>query len=71
MSNAMTLRQMTSQELYAWGAENVAYVAKVEANGSIAYAIHSADGTRLALAPSRDLAFAAAKQHELEPVSVH
>jgi hypothetical protein len=71
MSNMMSPKEMSAQDLFAWGAENVAYVARVEANGSIAYAIHSADGTRLAIAPSRDLAFAAAKQHELEVVSVH
>jgi hypothetical protein len=71
MSNMMSPKEMSAHELFAWGAENVAYIARVEANGSIAYAIHSADGTRLAIAPSRDLAFAAAKQHELEAVSVH
>jgi hypothetical protein len=36
-----------------------------------AYAIYLADGTQLAIAPSREVAFAAVRQHELEPASVH
>ena len=35
------------------------------------YAVHSADGERLAVVTDREAAFAAAVAHELEPVSVH
>ncbi|MEM9014752.1 MAG: DUF1150 family protein [Pseudomonadota bacterium] len=35
------------------------------------YSVHSADGSRIALVGDRDLAFAAARQHEMNPVSVH
>lgn len=35
------------------------------------YSIHDEAGNRLGLAPGRDLAFLAARQHELTPVSVH
>lgn len=35
------------------------------------YAVHSADGERLAVMIDRETAFAAAVAHELEPVSVH
>ena len=35
------------------------------------YAVHGADGERLAVMLDRDSAFAAAVAHELEPVSVH
>lgn len=38
---------------------------------AILYALHSADGSRIALMGDRDLAFAAARQHEMTPVSVH
>lgn len=38
---------------------------------TILYALHAADGVRLALAGDRDLAFAAARQNEMTPVSVH
>lgn len=35
------------------------------------YGIHDGQGNRIGLAPARELAFAAARQHELTPVSVH
>lgn len=35
------------------------------------YAVHGADGERLAVMMDRESAFAAAVAHELEPVSVH
>lgn len=37
----------------------------------ILYAVHGADGERLAVMTDRATAFAAAVAHELEPVSVH
>ena len=35
------------------------------------YAVHSADGSRLAVLTDKDSAFAAAVSHDLVPVSVH
>ena len=35
------------------------------------YSVHSSDGQRIALVGDRALAFAAARQHEMNPVSVH
>ncbi len=35
------------------------------------YAIHAADGTRLAVMDNRDAAYGAAVENELVPVSVH
>ena len=35
------------------------------------YAVHGADGARLAIVTDRDTAYAAALAHELTPVSVH
>lgn len=35
------------------------------------YSVHASDGERIALVGNRDLAFAAARQHEMNPVSVH
>lgn len=35
------------------------------------YAVHGADGERLAIMIDRETAFATAVAHELEPVSVH
>lgn len=35
------------------------------------YSVHASDGQRIALVGDRALAFAAARQHEMNPVSVH
>lgn len=37
----------------------------------VLYSVHSAEGERIALVGDRDLAFAAARQYEMNPVSVH
>ncbi len=37
----------------------------------ILYAVHGADGSRLAILTDRDSAYAAARANELAPVSVH
>ena len=37
----------------------------------VLYALHGADGSRLAVLSDRDSAYAAALAHELTPVSVH
>ena len=38
---------------------------------SILYALHADDGSRIALMSDREIAFAAARQHEMTPLSVH
>ncbi|MEM1103929.1 MAG: DUF1150 family protein [Pseudomonadota bacterium] len=35
------------------------------------YAVHTVDGERIAVLGDREAAFVAARQHEMEPVSVH
>lgn len=58
-------------------ASDVMEDAHIEAQGveidpeQILYAVHGADGERLAVMLDRETAFAAAAAHELEPVSVH
>lgn len=42
-----------------------------EATGDDLYSIHDESGLRVGIAPGRDVAFLAARQHELTPVSVH
>jgi hypothetical protein len=63
--------QLSSTEFTALGVGAIAYVKEVTADGKTAFAIHGADGTPLALAANRDLAFAVVRQNELEPLSVH
>ncbi len=43
---------------------------QIDADATL-YSVHDEDGERLALVGDRDLAFAAARQHEMTPVSVH
>ena len=39
--------------------------------GTTVYAVHAADGRPLAVVNNRDAAFIAARQYNMEPVSVH
>lgn len=64
-------RAMTAQDLALWGMEDVAYIKRVTINDEIGWSIHGADGANIGLTHDRDLAFAAVRQQELEPVSVH
>ena len=69
---ASAARAMSLSDFAVWGLPEVAFVKKiVGAAGEGGWSIHAADGSQMGLAPSRDLAFAAIRQHELEPVSVH
>ncbi len=65
-------KQIPSQrELLAFGAGDTAYVKRIEEDDAVIFAIFQGDGTRIGAAPTRDLAFAAILQHEMEPLSVH
>jgi hypothetical protein len=65
------LREMSPQDFALIGMQQLAYVKPTVVNGVTGFSIHAADGTQIGMAPSRDIAFAAVKQHELEPVSLH
>ncbi len=65
------LRAMSKRELAILGLQDLAYVTQVVVDGKHAYLIYAADGTIIDVTDDRDLAFAAARQHDLEPVSVH
>jgi hypothetical protein len=71
MNQIEKLRHMSPQELATLGMQAVAYVKRVSVNDTVAFAIHAADGTQLALLPDRDTAFATIVQNDIEPVSVH
>ncbi len=62
---------MTDQAFASLGVNDLAYIREVMVNGAKAWAIISADGQSLAIAPDRDLAFAAAIQNDKTPLSVH
>lgn len=64
-------KQLPAQEFIALGLQNLAYLKPVTVNDHLAFSVHAADGTPMAVIDNRDLAEAAVRQHELEPVSVH
>lgn len=73
------------EALAAWNARKLVYVRSVTAaelstmvNGlddvpgdTMLYTVHASDGTPMAVLDNREAAFLAARQHEMEPVSVH
>jgi hypothetical protein len=65
------LKQLSARELGLLGINDVAYVKGVVEDGTPVFAVHAADGTRIAVIANRDLAFAVVRQNDLEPVSVH
>jgi hypothetical protein len=64
-------RTMSSQDFALWGLEDVAFIKRVVVNDEVGWSIHRADGANIGLAAGRDVAFAAVRQYDLEPVSVH
>lgn len=71
MFSVEELRHLSAKSLAMLGAEDIAYVKRVDVDGRPIFNVHAADGTRIAAFDSRELAFAAVRQNDLEPVSVH
>ena len=71
MDQTERITQISTQDLMILGLQEVAYVKPVIADGQTAYAVHAADGREVAIMPSRDVALAAIRQNDLEPLSVH
>jgi hypothetical protein len=65
------IRRLSAEQLGQLGVSQIAYVKPVMLNGAVAFAIHAADGTPMAVADDRDLAIAAVRQHEMVPTLVH
>jgi hypothetical protein len=71
MTENETYAPMTPTDLARLGMNFVAYVKPILVEDETRFAICAADGTQMGLAPNRETAFAAIRQHELEPLSVH
>lgn len=71
MENTERQITVTQKDLAAWGVNDVAYVKTVHDDGATYYTIHAADGTQMAVMNNRQTAWAAIRQHDLEPLSVH
>ncbi len=64
--------RMSPQDFALLGIHQVAFVKPGHRQGQEGFAVFAADGTEIAFIQNeRDVAFAAVRQHELEPVSVH
>jgi hypothetical protein len=71
MNEIEKLRHISPKEFALLGMQDLAYIKRIMLNGADAFAVFAADGTQVAALPSRELADAAVRQHDLEPVSVH
>ena len=65
------IRQLSARELGLLGINDVAYIKRIVDDGNEGFAVHAADGTRIAVLANRDLAFVMVRQNDMEPVSVH
>ena len=65
------IRHLSPEQFVALGVPHVAYVKPVMMNGALAFAIHGADGTPMALADNEAVALAAIVQHEMTGSRVH
>lgn len=65
------IRHITPEVLASLGGGVLVYVKPVTVEGKDVVAVHGADGALLALLENREMAFAAAVQYEMQPVSVH
>jgi len=68
--NLVYVRPVTAKEIMASTQVEVVKGISLDPEQTL-YAVHSADGARLAVLADRDSAIAAALAHELAPVSVH
>jgi hypothetical protein len=65
-----TLRQLSPAALAMLGTMELAYIRREEENGTVVYAIYSADGHRLGEEDSAAVALVVARQNDLDPVLV-
>lgn len=71
LDNTNGFRPLSPKEFANLGAPIMAYVRPVTEDGQTGYGIYSADGRQMTVVANRELAFASALQHDLQPVSVH
>ena len=71
MTGLERIAQFTARDFETLGLAQLAYVKAVKVDGQTAFAVHAADGTEIAVMSDREVACAAIRQHDLEPVSVH
>jgi len=61
-----TLRQLSEDALAVLGSMEMAYIRKIEEEGTISYGIFSADGQKLGEEQSEEVALVIARQNEFD-----
>lgn len=63
---------MSANDFEMLGMDHVAYVKKLSGGASPRFGVYAANGAEIALMEAdRDVTFAAVRQNDMEPVSVH
>jgi hypothetical protein len=65
------LRAMSPEAFAMLGAPTIAYVKEITSAEGPMYGVFAVTGQQVGVFVNRDQAFAAARQHDLEPVSAH
>ena len=65
------LKALTPEQLFHLGLQDLAYVKAVRIDGMAGFAVCTAEGIEIATFEDREVAFAACRQYDLEPVSLH
>lgn len=71
MKDLVNPNVLSPRALAAWATPDLAYIKPVVVEGVAAFKICATDSKTLAVVKERDVAFAAARQHDLEPLSLH
>ena len=71
MDTTRIIHPATADAIAMPKSDRLAYVKPVTVEGRVVYSIHAGDGTHMGWAPDRDTAFAALRQQDFDPVSVH
>ena len=65
------LKTLDSNGFLELGSEHVAYVREIEWLGAKHFAVHSADGSPITIATSKDIALSAIHSNDMEAITLH
>lgn len=71
LSESDAPRRQITQEQWCGLLADVAYVLPITDEGEVCYGIFAADGTPLAVAPTRALAIAVIRKNDMRPADAH
>ncbi len=71
MESMLKLHPVTGHDFANYGLATMAYIKPIRAGDNVFYAVHAANGTFLHQYADRETAYAALRQHELQPLTIH